>query len=247
MWITPAAMCHLFRDQMYLQTGDTCLWWLPHFFLIICHSCRSFQTSIYSLQNFLDISLILPPLDFHRNFATTTMETAEHWLMAWEYSIWNATIASLQFWTEDLDPVTLSIATEWVYTTFFWTSTSHTLHQQSEETLFGCFVIALNAAYSQQLSLADEGYKSSSDTVDLPTPLQKTPHIHHVSSIEHASFNPVWHYTSQYSYHDISQFTTKLLPDQCATTYPSAQILTIPQTALQHVQTAQMKRKKIYR
>ena len=98
------------------------------------------------------------------------METVEYWLMAREYSIWNAAIASQQFWTEDLNPVTLSIATEPIYITFFWTSTSHTLCQQSEETLFGCFVIALNAAFTQQLSLADEGDKSGSDTVVLPTP-----------------------------------------------------------------------------
>ena len=111
--------------------------------------------------------------------------------MAQEYSIWNPAIASLQFWTEDLDPVTLGIASEHVYTTFFYTSTSHTLCQQSEETLFGCFVIALNAAFTQQLSLADDCYKSGSDTIDLPTPLQKTPHIHHFSSMEHASLNPV--------------------------------------------------------
>ena len=42
--------------------------------------------------------------------------------MVREYSIWNATIASLQFWTADLDPVTLGRATEQVYTTF---STHH--------------------------------------------------------------------------------------------------------------------------
>ena len=96
---------------------------------------------------------------------------ADYWLMACKYSIWNAAIASLQFWTEDLDPVTLGIASEHVYTTFFYTSTSNTLHQQSEETVFGCFVIALNAAFTQQLSLADKGYESGSDTVDLPTPL----------------------------------------------------------------------------
>ena len=65
------------------------------------------------------------------------------------------------------------------------------LCQLSEDVLFGHFVIALNAAFTQQLSLADEGYKSGSDTVDLPTPLWKTPHIHHISSMEHASFNPV--------------------------------------------------------
>ena len=64
------------------------------------------------------------------------------------------------------------------------------LHQPSEDILFGCFVIALNAAFMQQLSLADKGYESGLNTADLPTPLQKTPHIHHVSSMEHASFNP---------------------------------------------------------
>ena len=67
---------------------------------------------------------------------------------------------------------------------------SHMLCQLSEDVLFGCFVIALNVAFTQQLSLADEGYKSGSDTVDLTTPLRKTPHIHHVSSMENASFNP---------------------------------------------------------
>ena len=36
---------------------------------------------IHSLQN-LNISLILPPLDFYRNFTTTTMETADYWPMA---------------------------------------------------------------------------------------------------------------------------------------------------------------------
>ena len=118
------------------------------------------------------------------------METADYWLMACKYAIWNAAIALLQFWAEDLDPVTLGIASECIYTTFFWTPTSHTC-QLPEDVLFGCFVIALNAAFTQQLSLADEGYESGSDTSDLPTPLQKTPRILHVSSMDHASFNPV--------------------------------------------------------
>ena len=117
------------------------------------------------------------------------MNTVDYWLMAREYSIWNATIASLQFWTEDLDPITLGRATECVYTTFFYSLSIHTFCQQSDETLFGHFVIALNAAFDQQLSLADEGYKSGSDTIDLPTPLRKTPYIHHVSSMEHTSFD----------------------------------------------------------
>ena len=68
---------------------------------------------------------------------------------------------------------------------------SHMICHLSEDVLFGHFVIALNAAFTHQLSLADEGYESGSDTVDLPTSLRKTPCIHHVSSMEHASFNPV--------------------------------------------------------
>ena len=107
--------------------------------------------------------------------------------MACKYGIWNATITSLSFWAEDLDPITLGIASECVYTTFFWKPTSHTLCQLSEDVLFGCFVIALNAAFTLQLSLADEGYESGSNTADLPTPMQKTPHIHHMSSMAHTT------------------------------------------------------------
>ena len=150
---------------------------------------------VYNASKVLKISLILLSLDFTEisplHTATiSNMDTADYWPMAREYSIWNATIASLQFWTEDLDPVTLGRATEHVYTTFFYSPMSHTLFQQSNETLFRCFVKALNAAFDQKLLLADEGYKSGTDTINLPTPLRKTPHIHHISSMDHTSFNP---------------------------------------------------------
>ena len=142
------------------------------------------------------MSLILASLDFTEILPLHTatiphMDTADYWLMAREYSIWNAAIASLHFWTEDLNPVTLGRATECVYTTFFYSPMSHTLCQQSDEALFGHFVIVVNVAFDQPLSLADESYESGSDTINLPTPLQKTPCIHHISSMEHASFNPV--------------------------------------------------------
>ena len=135
-------------------------------------------------------------ISFCRDFITmhsyyTQHEYSRILAVFWEYSIWNAAIASLQFWMEDLDPVTLGRATEHVYTTFFYLPASQTLHQQSNEILFGCFVIALNAAFDQQLSIADEGYESDSNTIDLPTPFRKTPFIHHISSLEHTSFNPV--------------------------------------------------------
>ena len=86
----------------------------------------------YIFPTNLKISLILPSLDFTEilqlHTATiSSMDTADYWWMAREYSIWNAAIDFLQFWMEDLDPVTLGRATEYVYTTFFYSSTSHTL------------------------------------------------------------------------------------------------------------------------
>ena len=178
MWIELADTCHIFRDRTHLQTQNTSSWWSPHF--LPHHMPFMLMPSTqYILHTNLKMPLILQSLEFYRTFTTTTMDTADYWTMAWEYSIWNAAIASLQFWTEGLDPVTLGGATECVYTIFFYTSTSHTLCQQSDETLFGCFIIALNAAFNQQLLLADEGYKSGSDTIDLCTPLWKTPCIHH--------------------------------------------------------------------
>ena len=118
------------------------------------------------------------------------MQAEEYWPMAREYGIWNTTLASLQFWIEDLAPTNLGEASERVYHYFFWTPISHTLHQLPEEILYGCFVLALNAAFMQHLSSQDEGYDSGSNE-DVPTPLCTIPHIHHVSSLDNASFNPV--------------------------------------------------------
>ena len=92
--------------------------------------------------------------------------------MACKYDIWNTAIASLQFWAENLDLITLGITSEHVYITFFWTPTSHTLRWLPKNVLFGCFDITLNAVFTQQLSSADEGYETGSNT-DLPTSLQK--------------------------------------------------------------------------
>ena len=87
---------------------------------------------VYNASKLPKFSLILPSLDFADilplyTATTLSMNTADYWLMAREYSIWNAAIASLQFWTEDLDPVTLGRATEHVYTTFFYSPSSHAL------------------------------------------------------------------------------------------------------------------------
>ena len=66
--------------------------------------------------------------------------------MAREYLIWNAAIVSLQFWTADLDIITLSTAIEEVYSAFFYTS-AYILCLQSDEILFSHLVTTLNAAF----------------------------------------------------------------------------------------------------
>ena len=65
------------------------------------------------------------------------------------------------------------------------------LHQQSDKILFSHFVTTLNAAFESKLALEDEGYESSSEIFNIPTPLWRTSRIHHISSIKNASFDPV--------------------------------------------------------
>ena len=48
----------------------------------------------------------------------------------------------------------------------------HLLHNQPEEVLFSHFMTTLNDALEGDLALADEGYKSGSETSNLPTPLR---------------------------------------------------------------------------
>ena len=45
-----------------------------------------------------------------RNSQYSTMDVTDYWPMAREYSIWNATVAALQFWTADLKAYVLSSA-----------------------------------------------------------------------------------------------------------------------------------------
>ena len=117
------------------------------------------------------------------------MDVTDYWPMARECLIWNATVVSLQFWTADLHMITLSTATEEVYSAFFYTASTYTLHQQSDEILFGHFVTTLNTAFEWKLALEDEGYESDSENFNIPTPLRKMPKIHHISSVENASFD----------------------------------------------------------
>ena len=47
------------------------------------------------------------------------MNPVNYWPMAREYSVWNAAIAALQFWTADLEAHILRSAIEQVYNAFF--------------------------------------------------------------------------------------------------------------------------------
>ena len=118
------------------------------------------------------------------------MNTTDYWPMAREYSIWNATIAALQFWTADLEVHVLSSTIEQVYNAFFYSTSTHLLCQPSDEILFGCFITTLNDAFESKLALEDEGYASGSENFNISTPLRRTFMIHHISSVENVSFYP---------------------------------------------------------
>ena len=119
------------------------------------------------------------------------MNAMDYWTMAREYSIWNAAVAALQFWTVDLQPHIFSSTINQVFNAFFYSTSTCILHQQSDKILFGCFMTTLNAAFKSKLALEDEGYKSGLENFNIPTPLQSTSRIHHVSIVKNASFDPV--------------------------------------------------------
>ena len=99
------------------------------------------------------------------------MNVMDYWPMAYGYSVWNAAVAALQFWTVDLKAHILSSAIDQVFNAFLYSTSTHKLHQQSDEILFGHFMTTLNATFESKLALEDEGYKSSSENFNIPTAL----------------------------------------------------------------------------
>ena len=89
-------------------------------------------------------------------------------------SIWNATVAALQFWTADLIPHDLSNAIDQVHTAFFYSEYTQQIQHLPEETLFGHFVTTLNDAFATELTQEDEDYESGSESFNVPIPLSKT-------------------------------------------------------------------------
>ena len=67
----------------------------------------------------------------------------------------------------------------------------------------------LNDAFEQELTLEDEGYDSGSESLNIPTPLQRTPHLYHLSTGENLSFRPATPHTHQtHSPHEHSSLSS---------------------------------------
>ena len=98
--------------------------------------------------------------------------------------------SSLTIWTADFKVHVLGSANEQVYNASFYSTSMHLLCQQPDEVLFGHLMTTLNAAFESKLALEDKGYESGSKNFNIPTPLRRTSKIHHISSVENASFDP---------------------------------------------------------
>ena len=85
----------------------------------------------------------------------------------------------------DLEAHVLNSVIEQVYNAFFYSTSTHLLCQLSDEILIIRFVTTLNAAFGSKLAL-----ESGSENFNIPTPLRRTSKIHHISSVENASFDP---------------------------------------------------------
>ena len=108
-----------------------------------------------------------------------------------QYLVWNAAVAALQFWMADLDAHTPGSTIDKVFNAFFYSTSAHLLHQQSDKISFGRFMIMLNGAFESKFASKGKGYESSSENFNIPIPLPKTSRIDHISSIKNVSFDPV--------------------------------------------------------
>ena len=118
------------------------------------------------------------------------MDVINYWPMARGYSIWSAAVAAIHYWTTDLEAHMLGSTIAQVYNAFFYSRSTHILCQQPDEILFSHLVTTLNATFESKLALEDEGYGSRSENFNILTPIRRTSKFHHVSSVEHASFDP---------------------------------------------------------
>ena len=143
----------------------------------------------YKLRTY-ELSIIQWLYSPHIHLQVDIMDPTHYWPFAQEYSIWNATVTSLQFWTADHEQHFLINAMEWVYTAFFHSNSAQQIWNLPEEVLFGHLMTTLNNTFDIELTQEDEGYESESDSLNIPTPLRRVPGIYHILTREDLSFNP---------------------------------------------------------
>ena len=116
MWITLAATHHLFRDEIYLQTENCSSRWSPCFPSSYAIHTNAFETNIYvayRYENIINTTII-------RFYRTSLLLLWMLHITGWWHENTPSRMLPLlhySFGTEDLDPVTLVIASEHVYTT----------------------------------------------------------------------------------------------------------------------------------
>ena len=90
----------------------------------------------------------------------------------------------------DLEPHVLSNAIDQVYAAFFYSDFTQQMQNLPEETLFSHFMTTLNNVFETELVQEDEGYKSGSESCNIPSPLSTAPRLYHVLTWEDLSFDP---------------------------------------------------------
>ena len=158
------------------------------------------------------------------------MDTTHFWLFAREYSVWNATVTALQFWTADLEPHILSDAIEWIYAAFFCNHSGQQLWNQPEEIIFGGFMTTLNDVFEWELALEDKGYESGSESLNISTPLCRTLHLYHLSGSENLSSIQL-HHLSQYIHIRHTHLNDTEASALYATVWHLAMMITLQQIA----------------
>ena len=137
-----------------------------------------------NLQSFSDC------IHYFLHLQASTVDASQYWSFTHEYSLWNATVAVLQFWMTDLKPHILSNVIDQVHTAFFYGNYTKQMQSLPEETLFSHFVSTLNNAFKAKFAQEDEGYESRSESFNIPSPLSRALRVYYVSTMEELSSNP---------------------------------------------------------
>ena len=138
----------------------------------IKHKLEPFIMPILSCANTyqetINLQLSTDCIHFHLHLQGSTIDPSQYWPFTHVYSIWNATVAALQFWMADLKPHILSNVKEGVHAAFFYGDYTQQMQSLLEETLFSHFVttkiILLQPSLHRRMKIMRVGVKVSTST-----------------------------------------------------------------------------------